>query len=247
MKLVLKVLVVDDEKPARDDLIWLLERQDGVESIEQASSGAAALRRLSIDQDPAPVDVVFLDLHMPDLSGIDVTRMIARFASPPTVVFVTAFDTPAADAFELGVIDYLRKPVAADRLGRAVQRVLQARSTDPNVHGPAPERLSVSTSGGRQLLLRPAEVTYFESSGDYVRVHAADDSYLVRDTMARLTEAWLDHGFVRIHRGYAVRLSAIAEVRSGPTGRSVLLGEIEVPVSRRYARELTAALSALSR
>ena len=244
---VLHVLVVDDEAPARDDLVWLLERQDDIAEIEQAASGAAALRRLGAEGDESPIHAVFLDLHMPDFNGIEVARTIARFERPPAVVFVTAFDTPAADAFELGVIDYLRKPVAADRLDQAVQRVLRSLSSASAGADLAPERLSVATSSGRQLLLRPDEVTHFESSGDYVRVHAANESYLVRDTMARLTEAWGTHGFVRIHRSYTVRLAAIAEVRSGPAGRSVLLNDSEIPVSRRYARELTAALSSLTR
>ena len=123
---MLRALVVDDEKPARDDLSWMLEREADVCHIEQASGGAEALKLLS--QSPEGFDVIFLDMKMPDLSGLDIARMIDRFEKPPAIVFVTAFDTAASDAFELGVVDYLRKPVAADRLTRAIQRVVSLRN-----------------------------------------------------------------------------------------------------------------------
>lgn len=242
---MLRALVVDDEKPARDDLVWMLQKEDRVGAIEEAAGGSAALKLLSGAEGEAQFDVVFLDMSMPDLSGLDIARTISRFESPPAVVFVTAFDTPASDAFELGVIDYLRKPVAADRLSRAVARVCAALAAahDPVEAEVLPPRLAVSTTSGTQLLLNPADVTHFESSGDYVRVHTGDASYLVRDTMSRLTDGWSTHGFVRTHRSFAVRMSAVSEVRSGPNGRSVCVGAVEIPVSRRYARELTMRLT----
>lgn len=163
--------------------------------------------------------------------------------APPAIVFVTAFDTPASDAFELAAVDYLRKPVAADRLSRAVDRVCAVRNGASRESDLQPDRLAVSTHGGRQVLLRPNEVSHFEASGDYVRVHTATESFLIRDTMARLTEAWSRHGFLRIHRGFSVRMSAVDEVRSSSTGRCVLVNEQEIPVSRRYARELTLRLT----
>lgn len=241
----MKALVVDDEKPARDDLVWMLQRESEIEEIVEASCGAEALKLLGNTDDDSRFDVLFLDIRMPDLDGLDIARTVDRFQSPPAIVFVTAFDTPASDAFELGVVDYLRKPVAADRLTRAIQRVRATRSSAaaPVDIDLQPARLAVSTSGGRQLLLSPMDVTHFEASGDYVRVHAGDDSYLVRDTMARLTDGWAKHGFIRIHRSFAVRLSSVSEVRSGPNGRSVLVGGEELPVSRRYARDLTNRLT----
>ncbi len=243
--IVLKALVVDDERPARDDLVWMLQRESEIAEIVEASCGAEALKLLGNTDDDSRFDVLFLDIRMPDLDGLDIARTVDRFESPPAIVFVTAFDTPASDAFELGVIDYLRKPVAADRLNRAIQRVRATRASSPVLADVdlQPARLAVATSGGRQLLLGPNDVTHFEASGDYVRVHADQDSYLVRDTMARLTDGWAKHGFIRIHRSFAVRLSSVSEVRSGPNGRSVLVGDEELPVSRRYARDLTSQLT----
>ena len=242
---MLCTLVVDDEKPARDDLVWMLEREPEVGHISEACGGAEALKLLSNTTSDDRFDVVFLDISMPDLDGLDIARMIDRFEEPPAIVFVTAFDTPASDAFDLGVVDYLRKPVAADRLRRALSRVRASRSapTESGDSLPHAARITVQIGGGRQLLLGPSDVSYFESCGDYVRVHTGDDSHLIRDTMHRLTESWNGQGFVRIHRSFSVRLSAIEEVRSGPNGRSVCVGSAELPVSRRYSRDLTARLT----
>ena len=243
---VLRALVVDDEKPARHDLIWMLEREPEVGDIAEACGGADALKLLTNTTSADRFDVVFLDMSMPDLDGLDIARMVGRFEDPPAIVFVTAFDTPASDAFDLGVIDYLRKPVAADRLRRAVQRVSTSLQTasSPTDSDLQPVRIAVATSGGAQRLLSPIDVTHFESCGDYVRVHTDDESYLIRDTMTRLTNGWARYGYIRIHRSFAVRISAVSEVRSGPAGRSVCIGSAELPVSRRYARDLTQQLTA---
>ncbi len=240
---MLRALVVDDEQLAREDLRWMLERESEIESITEASSGAEALKLLTMASDDDGFDVVFLDMRMPGLDGLDLARTISRFEDPPSVVFVTAFDTPASDAFELGVVDYLRKPVATDRLERAVQRVVASRGGGSASQDLSPARLSVSASAGRQVLLAPHDVTHFEASGDYVRVHTVRGHHLVRDTMNRLSDGWSQFGFVRIHRSFAVRMAAIDEVRSSSNGRSVIVGDIELPVSRRYARALTNALT----
>lgn len=241
---MLRALVVDDEKPARDDLIWMLQREAAIGEIEEATGGTDALKLLTNNE--AAFDVVFLDMKMPDLNGLDIARTIGRFEQPPAIVFVTAFDTPASDAFDLGVIDYLRKPVAVNRLRRAISKVeahSASEATEPPQFSTQPARIAVSAPGGRQLFLGPSDVSHFESNGDYVRVHVDGGSHLVRDTMTRLTAGWSEEGFVRIHRSFAVRLDAIDEVRSAATGRTVCVGSIELPVSRRYARELSARLA----
>lgn len=239
---MLRALVVDDEKPARDDLVWMLQREASISEIAQAEGGAEALKLLGQAESSASYDVVFLDMKMPDLSGLDIARMIDRFEDPPAIVFVTAFDTPASDAYELGVVDYLRKPVAADRLTRAVQRVANLRQQHTEAKDTEAKdtaaRLTVSGASGRQVMLSPSDITHFQSSGDYVRVHTDSESFLVRDTMARLTDSWRDYGFVRVHRGYSVRVSAVREIRSSGSGKSLLVNDREIPVSRRYSRDL---------
>ncbi|HVC74044.1 MAG TPA: response regulator, partial [Mycobacteriales bacterium] len=119
----LRVLVADDEAPAREELAWLLGHHPSVTTVRTASSGAEVLKALE-DLD---VDALFLDIRMPGLDGLDVARVLARFKAPPKVVFVTAYDEHAVEAFDLRAVDYLLKPVRAERLAEAVRRVVDAR------------------------------------------------------------------------------------------------------------------------
>src|SRR3954471_12954640 len=118
----LHALLVDDEAPALSELSYLLRRDDRIGRIRTASSGADALRAL----EAAPVDVVFCDIKMPGLDGMDLARVLARFAQRPHVVFVTAYDEHALAAFDLSATDYVLKPVRAERLAEAVRRVVHA-------------------------------------------------------------------------------------------------------------------------
>jgi DNA-binding LytR/AlgR family response regulator len=118
----LRALVVDDEAPAREELTWLLGRDPNVGSVRSAGNVSEALRALELE----PVDVVFCDIKMPGLDGLDLARVLARFAERPHVVFVTAYDEHAIDAFDLRATDYVLKPVRADRLAEAVRRVVHA-------------------------------------------------------------------------------------------------------------------------
>jgi len=122
----LQVLVVDDEVPAREELAFLLGEDPRVETVRTATNAAHALKLLN-DQ---PFDVVFCDIKMPGLDGVELARIVSRFAERPHIVFVTAYDDRAVDAFELAATDYVMKPVRADRLGEAVRRVVTAESVD---------------------------------------------------------------------------------------------------------------------
>jgi DNA-binding LytR/AlgR family response regulator len=233
----LRALLVDDEAPALSELSFLLRRDDRIGQIRTASSGADALRAL----DAAPVDVVFCDIKMPGLDGMDLARVLARFAQRPQVVFVTAYDAHAVDAFEVRATDYVMKPVRAERLAEAVRRVLDAR-TDAGTHGPAPEAaedetIAVELGGTTTFLLR-SRVLYAQAHGDYARLHTSDNSHLVRVSLTTLEERWAAAGFVRIHRSTLVALPHISAVRMVHGRCTVQLGEVELQVSRRHTREL---------
>jgi DNA-binding LytR/AlgR family response regulator len=159
------------------------------------------------------------------------------------VVFVTAYDDRAAEAFDLGVADYVRKPVRPDRIAESLRRVLATRlvPTHPAVAGRRDRQddptIPVELAGTTRMLPR-SSVRWVEAQGDYARLHTADASHLVRVSLATLAERWADAGFVRIHRSYLVQLKLITELRMTNTGYVVLIDEHELPVSRRHTREL---------
>ncbi|MEJ3742435.1 LytTR family DNA-binding domain-containing protein [Actinomycetes bacterium KLBMP 9797] len=233
----LRVLAVDDEPPALDELAYLLRADPRVGKLHTASDATEALRVLR-DTD---VDVVFLDIRMPGLDGMELARVLRRFARPPAIVFVTAYDDAAVDAFDLGVTDYVRKPVQAERIGESLRRVVSSRvvPTHPSAIARAEEdpTIPVELAGTTRMLPRSA-VRWVEAQGDYARLHTSDGSHLVRVPLATLAERWADAGFVRIHRSYLVQLRLIAELRLANSGYVVVVDETELPVSRRHTREL---------
>jgi DNA-binding LytR/AlgR family response regulator len=226
----LRVLVVDDERPALDELAWLLGRDARIGDVLTTDSAAEALRLLQED----PVDAVFMDIRMPGLTGLDLARVLSRFKEPPPVVFVTAYDEHAVSAFDLNAVDYVLKPVREDRLAEAVRRVVDAR-------GPAAPDESDNIAvelGGRTRFVSRSEVRYVEAQGDYARLHTAAGSHLLRVPLTALEDEWRDAGFVRIHRSLLVALAHVEEVRMDAGRCSVLVGGEELAVSRRHTREL---------
>jgi DNA-binding LytR/AlgR family response regulator len=237
----LRVLAVDDEPPALDELAYLLRTDPRVSTVHTASDATDALRVLR-DVD---VDAVFLDIRMPGLDGMELARVLRRFARPPAIVFVTAYDDAAVDAFDLGVTDYVRKPVRAERLAESLRRVVGSLVV-PTRDGPARRTeaekpkdvtIPVELAGTTRMLPRSA-VRWVEAQGDYARLHTAEGSHLVRVPLTTLAERWADAGFVRIHRSYVVQLRLIAELRLTGSGYVVVVDGTELPVSRRHTRDL---------
>ncbi len=227
----LSILVVDDERPALDELAFLLGRDPRVRTVTVADSAAEALRVLQEEQ----IDAVFTDIRMPGLTGLDLARVLSRFRTPPPVVFVTAYDAHAVDAFELDAVDYLLKPVRDDRLSEAVRRVVDAAGERASAaaEGSIPVEL-----GGITRFVARSDVLYAEAQGDYARLHTARGSHLIRTPLTTLEEDWRDAGFVRIHRSLLVSLPHVEEVRVDGSRCSVLVGGTELAVSRRHRREL---------
>ncbi|CAN5266722.1 LytTR family DNA-binding domain-containing protein [soil metagenome] len=233
----LRVLAVDDEAPALDELAYLLWADDRIGRVHTASNATEALRTLRDGQ----VDVVFLDIRMPGLDGLELARVLANFATPPLVVFVTAHDDHAVDAFELGAVDYLLKPLRADRLAETLRRVGAAReaaaATGSSGATDEDEMIPVELAGRTRMLAR-SSVRWVEAQGDYARMHTAEGSHLVRVPLSVLEERWSEAGFVRIHRSYLVSLRLISELRLTGSGYVVVVDDSELPVSRRHTRLL---------
>ncbi|MER6331497.1 LytR/AlgR family response regulator transcription factor [Streptomyces sp. NPDC001034] len=255
---MLRILVVDDEPHARDELAYLLGLNQGVGPVECAADGAAAL--LALDRALAhhqAVDAVFLDIRMPGLDGLEVARVLSRFAEPPPVVFVTAYDDFAVPAFEVRALDYLLKPVRAERLAETVRRIAERRTPSSVFPEPAPvpppapapppappaepaaadETIPVEMSGVTRFVQR-SEVRHVEACGDYVRLHLESDSCLLRAPLSSLEEQWQDAGFVRVHRRYLVATGHIEELLADSGRLSVRVAGTVLPVSRRSSRRL---------
>ena len=235
----LRLLAVDDEPPALDELAYLLCADPRVAQVRTATDAASALKAL----EQARVDGVFLDIRMPGLSGLELAGVLGRSAAPPPVVFVTAHDDAAVDAFSLRAVDYLLKPVRAARLAEAVGRVAQAAQVEASP-AEVPDAGTIAVElGGVTRFLQVGDVRYVEAQGDYARLHTGQGSHLVRVPLASLEERWAAVGFVRVHRSFLVAVGSISELRVEPGGaHSVRVGTgpgaVLLPVSRRLARDL---------
>ncbi len=231
----LTALVVDDEPPALAELAWLLDRDERIGRVITAGSGTDALRALESER----VDVIFSDISMPGLDGIALAKVVARFADRPRVVFVTAYDEHAVDAFALDAADYVMKPVRADRLAEAVRRVSASNAApSPAAEAPPEDETIPVELGGVTRFIQRSDVRYALAQGDYARLHTATGSHLVRIPLTTLEERWAEAGFLRIHRSTLVSTAHVDEVRIDHGRCAVVIGGIELQVSRRHTREL---------
>ena len=223
----LRVVVVDDEAPARSELAYLLGNDARIASVRCATNAAEALEMASAE----PVDAVFCDVKMPGIDGIALARVLRSFAHRPQIVFVTAYDEHAVDAFELRAVDYVMKPVRASRVAEAVARLC------PPSAGPADGDESVPVElAGVTRFVRLSAVRFVEAQGDYARLHVPGGSHLVRMSLAALEQRWPD--FARIHRSTLVALAHVQELRMDDGHCTVRLDDVELAVSRRHTREL---------
>jgi DNA-binding LytR/AlgR family response regulator len=234
MNAPLTVLLIDDERPALDELSYLLARDARIGEVLTSDSAAEALRILH----EVDVDAVFLDIQMPGLTGLELAQVLSRFRTPPPVVFVTAHEAHAVEAFDLQAVDYVLKPVRAERLAEAVRRVVEGTES---AQAPRHEEQVPVELGGVTRFVNRSEITHVEAQGDYARLHTATGSHLLRTPLSTLEEEWRPAGFVRIHRSLLVALAHIAEVRMEAGRCTVLVGGPDGPelvVSRRHTREL---------
>ena len=160
-------------------------------------------------------------------------RVLGRFAERPQIVFVTAHEQHAVDAFEVSATDYLVKPIREERLGEAVRRVVAARSaTTPTTVAAPPEDETIPVElGGVTTFVQRSDIIYFQAQGDYARLHTRSASHLIRVSLTTLEERWASVGFVRIHRSTLVSLPAVTQVRTERGRCVVVLDGIELQLS----------------
>lgn len=236
----MKVLIVDDEPPARERLQRLCAELPDVEVAGEAGNGPDALEMAQRTR----ADVVLLDIRMPSMDGLEVARHLAALAEPPAVVFVTAFDQYALDAFEAHASAYLLKPIRREKLLDALQSA--RRITRPQLAGLAAK--SGTGSARRQIaarvrdrlkLIPVSDIHYFLADQKYVTVRHAQGEDLIEESLKNLEDEFGD-AFVRVHRNALVALSAVDSVQRGTDGQlSVIIkhGGDHLPVSRRLAAD----------
>jgi DNA-binding LytR/AlgR family response regulator len=238
----LKILAVDDEHPQLQDLARLLRASQIVEQVECASDARDALVKVS----DGSFDAIFLDVRMPGLDGVELARVLRRFAAPPQLVFVTAYDTAAVDAFELNATDYLLKPVARRRVEEALERVAAATSVGDERGGARDSEVVAvdNVRSGSTRLVPRSSILYVQSHGDFVRVVVEGGRYLLRTTLTDIERRWEPHGFVRVHRQYVANLTKAVEFRPqfGGTAELAFANGEAIPVARRHVAELSRRL-----
>jgi two-component system LytT family response regulator len=241
---MIRVLIVDDEAPARDKLRrWLAEQPD-IALIGESADGLAAAAAISTLQP----EVVFLDIQMPGLSGLELAAQLEP-AGAPLLVFVTAFDEHAIKAFDLNAVDYLLKPYDKDRLQKTLGRLRERRGAGPTAAASAIHTARAQTGSSERLLVPQGEqlqlldasaIHWLEADDNYVHVHTAQARYILRRTLADLLAQLGEQRFVRIHKSAAVN---IAEVKTlSPLFKGdhdvTLRSGVVLRLSRRYKDEL---------
>lgn len=245
--MTIRTLIVDDEQPARERLRQLLAAHPDVEIVGEAEDGVQAIEAVAA---LAP-SLVLLDIQMPGCSGLEVAASLAR--PRPAIVFCTAFDQFAVDAFELRALDYLLKPVTRARLQAALDRIRSGTSTGEDRvvdHLTRSDQLSparfLARKASRYRVVPLAEVTAFSFDEGLTRLHTATEQLWMQPTLAALARRLPPAAFAQISRAVIVKLDAIREARpmSDGTGQITLEGGATFAVSRRRWRMLMAKLEA---
>ena len=250
----MRVLITDDEAPARGELRFLLAQLEPELSFREARNGEEAL--LSLSQSAA--DVVFLDIQMPGQNGLSVASSLLDLPDPPLIVFATAYDEHAVEAFELEALDYVLKPFSEKRLAQTLERIRQSledkalvreqqavlRSFLQKEKVKTLSKVWAELENENRILLDYAQIYWLEARDKRVYAQTFDGEYLLRYTLKELEDLLLDHGFLRVHKARLVNLNHIAEVIPWFSGNYRLRMnnklQTELDMSRRYAAQLKA-------
>lgn len=244
----MNVFIIDDEGPVRRELRYLLGRIEGVTVVGEAANGAAAMQELRTLQP----ELVFLDVQMPGLSGVELSYLFDDLPRKPLLVFVTAYEEHAVQAFELDALDYILKPFTLDRLRKSIdkaRRYLRTEGGQPSQPAPAAapqpmEKRIPLYDGERIVPTHPRHIFYVSSDEGRITVHAVHGRYTAKATIAELEERLAPHGFFRAHRSHLVNLNHVAEIIPWTGGSYKLImsdkERSEILVSRYNAKDLKA-------
>ncbi|MCP4486669.1 MAG: response regulator transcription factor [Gammaproteobacteria bacterium] len=232
----MRILIVDDEKPARDRLARMVNKLSGYQIVAQATNGDQALQQADVCE----ADIVLMDIRMPGLDGIQAARHLAQMAQPPAVIFTTAYADHALEAFETHAVDYLLKPVKQDRLQKALAaakkptRAQAEQNKDVLANIEARQHICARVRGNL-VLVKLDDIYFFHADQKYVTVRHKDGEVLVEDSLKNLEKEFTGR-FVRIHRNALISLKYLAGMLSRDDGQYVRFSEIEdtLEISRRH-------------
>ncbi|MCL2491678.1 MAG: LytTR family DNA-binding domain-containing protein [Coriobacteriia bacterium] len=229
---MLRALVIDDEAPARAEMKYLLSQVEQVQVCGEASNVHEAVTLIKA----TPSDVIFLDIHMPGFSGLQLAEGLKTHPNPPAIIFVTAHSKHALAAFDVNAVDYLMKPVDVGRLEIAINKVIE-KGGEADAREAEKEMRITASKGNKKFLLAPDEIAYFMAKDDYCFIHTAHDHFLSTTSLTSFENRLSDHRFFRTHRRYLVNIDWISAVESD-VGSSLILTmkddeKSKIPVSRR--------------
>jgi two-component system response regulator LytT len=240
------IIIADDEEPAREELMYLLESSEEVDKVTAATGGMDAIKKV---KELAP-DVLFLDMDMPDLSGLQVAEIVGEMNPQVKIVFSTAYDQYAIHAFKLRAFHYMLKPYDEEDIAMVFREL---RKIQPQNSAAAATVLgqsaSIKTSVKLALELEegiryvsPKDIVYISKEVKHVEVHLHDKAYIVSYTLSELEQKLEPYGFFRCHKSYLVNLAAISDMKTWVNGAYNLLmedaGRSTIPVSRNYVKQL---------
>ena len=222
-------IIVDDEAIAREIIATHLSKIDNVEIVAQCKNAIEAFNYISNNK----VDLVFLDINMPEISGIAFAKSINKDIK---IIFTTAYRDYAVEGFDLQAVDYLLKPIAFERLLKAVNHYFEVTSTTPEakVKTTNTNDFIFVRSNRRMLKVDFDSISYIESYSDYIKIHTSEKTIITRETISAIEAKLPKHQFLRIHRSYIVRLSKIQSF----TNEDITVNRKALPISRSYKKEV---------
>ncbi|WP_297077962.1 LytTR family DNA-binding domain-containing protein [uncultured Enterococcus sp.] len=233
----MNIAIIDDERLARMELHYLLQQVEGVENIYEGESIEEAFALLLQET----IDLLFLDIHLTDESGLDLAKKIQQVPHPPLIIFATAYDNHAVEAFELNALDYILKPFEQERIKKAVAKAQQTLVKQTAM--PVNPRLTIETDE-RIFLVPFDEILYAEVQGKQTTIHTEERQFITTLTLAALEQQVPSINFLKVHRSYIINTAKITEIQPwfNQTYQVTMSNQEKVPVSRSYVKSFKQAI-----